>query len=76
MSDVKILANSDAFATPFILKFDKPGAIVSGTASNPVSNIEIMGLKVLGPNAVIAYVEAVANHRIKQIYYSGRGTTI
>ncbi len=75
VSDVKIFADPDGSAAP-VLEFDGHGAIAGGTASNPVSGIEIVGLDVSVPNAAIMYAEAVTDRRIKRISYSGRGIAI
>ena len=75
VSDLKILAHFDATSRP-ILEFDGPGGIFGGSASNPISNIEIAGLEIRGPNEAISYAEAMANRLIKRSYYTGRGIAI
>ena len=75
VSNLKLLADPDATTKP-ILQFDGPGGIFGGSASSPVSNIEIAGLEIVGPNESITYEDAMANRLIKRTYYTGRGIAI
>eukprot|EP00586_Coscinodiscus_wailesii_P001337 CAMPEP_0172488786 /NCGR_PEP_ID=MMETSP1066-20121228/18518_1 /TAXON_ID=671091 /ORGANISM="Coscinodiscus wailesii, Strain CCMP2513" /LENGTH=651 /DNA_ID=CAMNT_0013256243 /DNA_START=59 /DNA_END=2014 /DNA_ORIENTATION=- len=75
VSDLKILAHPNVTSRP-ILEFDGPGGIFGGSVSNPISNIEIAGLEIRGPNEAISYEEAMANRLIKRTYYTGRGIAI
>mmetsp|Transcript_16663 Transcript_16663/g.36091 ORF Transcript_16663/g.36091 Transcript_16663/m.36091 type:complete len:650 (-) Transcript_16663:163-2112(-) len=75
VSDIKILADPNATSMPK-LEFDGPGAFVGGTSSVPLSNIEIAGLDIAGPNANISYLEALSDRLNKRTYYTGRGIAI
>lgn len=74
VSDLKILAFSE-FDRP-VLEFDGPAAILGGSADNPVSNIEIAGLEIVGPNEGITWQDAMANRAVKRTRYQGRGIAI
>ena len=75
VSNLKLLADPNATTKP-ILKFDGPGGIFGGSATNPISNIEIAGLEIVGPNESITYDDAMSNRLIKRTYYTGRGIAI
>ena len=75
VSNLKLLADPDATSRP-ILQFDGPGGIFGGSASSPISNIEIAGLEIVGPNESITYEDAMKNRLIKRNYYTGRGIAI
>lgn len=75
VSDLKLLADPEASSAP-VLEFDGPGGIVGGTASNPISDIEIAGLDIAGPGASITHAEALADRRIKRTRFAGRGIAI
>ena len=75
VSNLKLLADPNATTKP-VLKFDGPGGIFGGSASVPLSNIEIAGLEIVGPNESITYDDAMSNRLIKRTYYTGRGIAI
>ncbi|KAL9185786.1 hypothetical protein ACHAXT_003563 [Thalassiosira profunda] len=75
VNDLKILADPEAATMP-VLEFDGPGGIFGGSAATPLSNIEIAGLEIVGPNAAITYDDAMADRLIKRTYYTGRGIAI
>ena len=64
-SNLKILADPNASNMP-LLQFDGAGGIFGGSVSNPVSNIEIGGLEIEGPNADITYDMAMADRLIQE----------
>ena len=73
VSDMKLLAYPNAGP---ILKFDGSGGIMGGSPSNPISNIEISGFEIEGPNEKITYEDATKNRIIKSARYTGRGVAI
>lgn len=75
VSDLKILADPDAGSMP-VLEFDGPGGILGGSASDPISNVEIAGLEIRGPNESISYADAMAGRLLKKTHFSGRGIAI
>lgn len=73
---LKILAHSSAPEDRPVLVFDGPAGIQGGSAAAPISNIEIAGLEIVGPNDSISWEDAMANRIIKRTYYNGRGVAI
>jgi len=71
--DLKIMGFG---STRPILEFDGPGGIFGGSASSPISNIEISGLEIRGPNVNISWEDAMQNRIIKRTHYNGRGIAI
>jgi len=65
VSNLKILADPNASNMP-LLQFDGAGGIFGGSASSPMSNIEIAGLEIEGPNADITYDMAMADRLIQE----------
>ena len=70
VNDVKILAYSNTDRP--IIQFDGPAAIQGGSANNPVSNIEISGFEIYGPNEAIRWEDAMSDRVIKRTYYNDR----
>jgi len=59
-----------------IIQFDGAGGFVGGGMSNPVTNLEISGVEIIGPNEQISYNEAYANRLLERQRYKGRGIAI
>lgn len=59
-----------------IVQFDGSGGFVGGGVSNPVKNLELSGMEIVGPNEDISYVEAISNRLYKRKRYTGRGVAI
>mmetsp|Transcript_28601 Transcript_28601/g.42298 ORF Transcript_28601/g.42298 Transcript_28601/m.42298 type:complete len:488 (+) Transcript_28601:87-1550(+) len=72
-SDIKLLNYGEDRP---VLQFDGPGAILGGSKSMPISNIEIGGFEIVGPNERITWQEAMENRLNKRRYYKGRGIAI
>lgn len=68
VSNLKIIADPDASNMP-LLQFDGAGGMFGGSASSPISNIEIAGLEIQGPNADITYEMAMADRLTKSLYF-------
>ena len=64
VSNLKILADPNASTMP-LLQFDGAGGLFGGSASSPISNIEIAGLEIQGPNADITYEMAMADRKVR-----------
>ena len=64
VSNLKIIADPNASSMP-LLQFDGAGGIFGGSASSPISNIEISGLEIQGPNADITYDMAMADRKVR-----------
>ena len=73
VSDLKLLAYSNAKP---VLEFDGPAAILGGNFDYPVSNIEIAGLEIKGPNQSISYEDAMDDRVMKRSFFNGRGIAI
>jgi len=71
VSNLKIIADPDASNMP-LLQFDGAGGMFGGSASSPISNIEIAGLEIQGPNADITYEMAMADRLTKSLYFPGK----
>ena len=71
VSNLKIIADPNASSMP-LLQFDGAGGIFGGSASSPISNIEIAGLEIEGPNADITYDMAMADRLTKTAYFTGK----
>jgi len=74
VANLKILGYPGS--TKPILEFDGPGAIIGGSKTSPVSNIEIANLEIRGPNRNINWQEAMDDRLTKSSYYNGRGIAI
>jgi len=62
-----------------VLKFDGPGGLIGGSAkddSKKVTDFEIYGLEIEGPNQDITYADAFADRSKASKYYTGRGIAI
>ena len=59
-----------------VIEFDGAGGFVGGQLSNPVSNLEISGMEIIGPNQHISFEEAYANRLLSLRRYRGRGIAI
>jgi parallel beta-helix repeat protein len=80
LSDV-IIKNHDETtgaqkAHAVVLKFDGPGGFRGGSASKPVTDVEITGFEIAGPNNQITYKEAIADRFIGSNRFSGQGISI
>ena len=76
LSDV-IIKNDDettgaASAASVILEFDGPGGFKGGTTSQPVTDVEISGFEIAGPNQKITYEEAMADRLVGSKRFSGQ----
>jgi len=59
-----------------IVKFDGPGGFVGGSSDKPVTDVEIYGFEIQGPNQDITYADAIGDRITGSKYYSGRGIAI
>ena len=62
-----------------LLKFDGPGGFIGGSAADEtklVTDLEVYGLEIEGPNQDITYADAIADRPKGSKYYSGRGIAI
>lgn len=67
LHNLKILAYGGNTSTP-VLEFDGPSGIFGGSASSPISNIEIAGLEIIGPNESITWSKAMENRIVKRTH--------
>eukprot|EP00592_Proboscia_alata_P004166 CAMPEP_0194367428 /NCGR_PEP_ID=MMETSP0174-20130528/15505_1 /TAXON_ID=216777 /ORGANISM="Proboscia alata, Strain PI-D3" /LENGTH=572 /DNA_ID=CAMNT_0039143165 /DNA_START=329 /DNA_END=2047 /DNA_ORIENTATION=+ len=60
-----------------VVEFDGKGGFIGGSISNPVINVEISGIEIIGPNGSILWEQAMANRLAEnKSYYGGRGIAI